>query len=61
MNGYLDYYNVEIELKDVYYVTPPVKIAKVHEKLGLSKKWGNFVRTTHSISEDAFNILTGQI
>lgn len=61
VDGYLDYYDVEVELKDVHYVSPPIKIREVREKLGWPKNWGVHVISTRSISENEFNILTDQI
>lgn len=61
VDGYKNFYDTEIELKDVHYVSPHVKIADVREKLGWSKSWGNHVRSAHKITENEFNILTSQI
>ncbi len=55
----LEYYDTEVELINVDYVKPPVKIAEVREELGLPEKWGNYVIQTHTIDEIEFNILIG--
>ena len=55
----LVYYDVEIELDNIIDVNPPVKLPEVREKLGLSKKWGNYVISTHEVDPVDFNILIG--
>ena len=55
----LDYYNTEVDLIEVQYVKPPVKIQDVREKLGLPKRWGNYVIQTHKVDPAEFNILIG--
>ena len=58
ING-LDYYNTEVELINVKYVNPAVRIPDVKEKLGLKEKWGNYVIQTHRVDPAEFNILIG--
>lgn len=58
VNG-LDYYDTEVDLIEVKHVKPPVRIPDVREKLGLSKKWGNYVIQTHRVNPTEFNILIG--
>lgn len=55
----LDYYDTEVDLIEVQYVKPPVKIPDVREKLGLSKRWGTYVIQTHRVDPAEFNILIG--
>lgn len=55
----LEYYDTEVELKNLEYVYPPVKMSDVYDELGLPEKWGNYVRQTHKVSPSEFNILIG--
>lgn len=61
INGQQIYYDVEYKLDNVMDINPPVKLIEVREKLGLSKRWGNFVISTHEVDPTDFNILIGGV